>query len=87
MSPSRIDSVPLVSSKLITNIMFAVYRTPSTLGLYILIIYTGPLYVWIVVTVISRLTTCYNYKDRLIALLIIKHMRIAAFGLYRSWYP
>ena len=87
MSPSRIDSVPLVSSKLITDIMFAVYRTPLTLGLYILIIYTGPLYIWIVITVISGLTACYNYKDRLIALLIIKHTRIAAFGLYRSWYP
>ena len=84
MSPNRIDSVPLVSSKLITDIMFTVYRTPLTLGLYILIICTGPLYVWIVITVISRLTACYNYKDRLIALLIIKHTRIAAFGLYRS---
>ena len=76
--------MPSVSSKLITNIIFSVYRTPLTLGLYILIIYTGPLYVWIVITAISRLTACYNYKDRLIALLIIKHTRIAAFGLYRS---
>jgi len=84
MSPNRIDSVPLISSKLITNIMFSVYRTPSTLGLYILIIYTGPLYIWIIITVISRLTAYYNYKDRLIALLIMKHMRIATFGLYRS---
>ena len=74
----------LVSSKLITNIMFSIYRTSSTLGLYILIIYTGPLYIWIVITIISGLTACYNYKDRLIALLIIKHTRIAAFGLYRS---
>src|SRR5882724_12816510 len=40
MSPSRIDSIPLVSSKLITNIMFSIYRTPLTLGLYILIIVT-----------------------------------------------
>jgi len=79
--------VPLVSSKLITNIIFSVYGTPLTLGLYTLIIYTGPLYVWIVITIISRLTACYNYKDRLIALLIIKHTRIAAFGLYRSWNP
>jgi hypothetical protein len=78
------DSIPLVSSKLITNIIFSVYRTPLTLGLYILIIYTGPLYIWIVITIISRLTACYNYKDRLIALLIIKHTRVAAFGLYRS---
>jgi len=85
MSPNRIDSVPLVSSKLITNIMFSIYRTPLTLGLYTLIIYTGPLYVWIIITIISRLTACYNYEDRLIALLIIKHTRIAAFGLYRSW--
>ena len=79
--------MPLVSSKLITNIIFSVYRTPLTLGLYILIIYTGPLYVWIVITAISKLIACYNYKDRLIALLIIKHTRIAAFGLYRSWNP
>jgi len=87
MSPNRINSMPLVSSRLITNIMFSVYRTPLTLGLYILIIYTGPLYVWIVITIISRLTACYNYKDRLIALLIIKYTCIAAFGLYRSWNP
>jgi hypothetical protein len=79
--------MPSVSSKLITNIIFSIYRTPSTLGLYTLIIYTGPLYIWIVITIISRLTACYNYKDRLIALLIIKHTRIAAFGLYRSWNP
>jgi hypothetical protein len=84
MSPNRINSMPSVSSKLITNIIFAIYRTPLTLGLYILIIYTSPLYIWIVITIISRLTACYNYKDRLIALLIIKHTRIAAFGLYRS---
>jgi len=76
--------VPLVSSKLITNIIFSVYRTPLTLGLYTLMIYTSPLYIWIVITIISGLTACYNYKDRLIALLIIKHTRIAAFGLYKS---
>jgi len=84
MSPNRINSVPLVSSKLITNIIFSIYRTPLTLGLYILIIYTSPLYIWIVIIVISRLTAYYNYKDGLIALLIIKHIYIAAFGLYRS---
>jgi len=55
MSPNRINSVPLVSSRLITNIIFSVYRTPLTLGLYILIIYTGPLYIWIVITAIFRL--------------------------------
>ena len=76
--------MPLVFSKLIADIIFTVYGTPSTLGLYILIIYTGPLYIWIIITVISGLTACYNYKDRLIALLIIKHTYIAAFGLYRS---
>jgi len=85
MSPNRIDFIPLVSSKLITNIIFSVYGTPLTLGLYTLIIYTGPLYIWIIITAISRLTAYYNYKDRLIALLIIKYTRIAAFGLYRSW--
>jgi len=73
MSPSRMDSIPLVFSKLITNIIFSIYGTPLTLGLYTLIIYTGPLYVWIIITIISGLTACYNYKDRLIALLIIKH--------------
>jgi hypothetical protein len=76
--------MPLVSSKLITNIMFSIYRTPLTLGLYILTICTSPLYIWIVITIISKLTACHNYKDRLIALLIIKYTRIAAFGLYRS---
>ena len=45
ISPNRINSVPLVPSKLITNIMFSIYGTPSTLGLYILIICTGPLYI------------------------------------------
>jgi len=79
--------MPLVLSKLITNIMFSVYRTPLTLGLYTLIIYTGPLYVWIIITIISGLTACYNYKDRLIVLLIIKYTRVAAFSLYRSWNP
>jgi len=74
MSPNRINSIPSVFSKLITDIIFSVYRTPLTLGLYTLIIYTGPLYIWIVITAISRLTACYNYKDRLIALLIIKHI-------------
>jgi len=79
--------VPLVSSKLITNIMFSIYRTPLTLRLYTLIIYTGPLYVWIVTTAISRLTACHDHEDRLIALLIIKHTRMAAFSSYRSWNP
>ena len=79
--------MPLVFSKLITNIIFSIYRTPITLGLYILIIYTRPLYIWIITTIISRLTACYNYKDRLIALLIIKYTRIATFSSYRSWNP
>jgi len=79
--------VSLVSSRLIANIIFSVYRTPLTLGLYILIIYISPLYVWIVITIISRLTAYYNYKDGLIALLIIKHICIVTFGLYRNWNP
>jgi len=79
--------MPLVSSKLIINIIFSIYGTPLILGLYTLIIYTGPLYVWIIITAIFRLTAYYNYKDRLIALLIIKHTRITAFSLYRSWNP
>jgi len=33
MSPSRIDSACSVSSKLIIDIMFSIYATPSTLGL------------------------------------------------------
>ena len=57
------------------------------LGLYILIIYTSPLYIQIITSTISRLTTYYNYKDRLIALLIIKYTRIATFSLYRSQNP
>ena len=85
ISPNRIDSILLVSSKLITNIIFSVYGTLLTLGLYILIIYTSPLYIQTIIIVISRLTACYNYKDRLIALLIIKYIYMAAFGLYRSW--
>ena len=84
MSSNRIDSVPLVFSKLIADIMFSVCGTPLTLKLYTLIICTGPLYVWIVITVISGLTTCHDHEDRLIALLIIKYTRVAAFGLYRS---
>jgi len=79
--------MPSVLSKLIADIMFFVYRTPLTLGLYILIIYTSSLYVWIIITIIFRLTAYYNYKDRLIVLLIIKHTYMAAFGLYRSWKP
>jgi hypothetical protein len=84
MFPNRMDSVPLVSNKLITNIIFSVCGTPLTLKLYILIICTSPLYIWIVVTVISRLTAYYDHEDGLIALLIIKYTRVAAFGLYRS---
>jgi len=76
--------MPSVSSKLIADIIFSIYGTPSTLGLYILIIYTGPLYVWIVITAISGLIACHDHKDRLIALLIIKHTRIAAFSSYRQ---
>ena len=87
MSLNRINSMPLVSSRLITNIIFSVYGTPLTLELYILIIYTNPLYVWIIITVISGLTTYYNHKDRLIALLIIKYTYMVAFGLYRSQNP
>ena len=87
MSPNKMDSVPLISNRLITNIIFSIYRTPLTLKLYISIICTSPLYIQIVITIISGLTTCYNYKDRLIALLIIKYIYIAAFGLYRSQYP
>jgi len=79
--------MPSVSSKLITNIMFSIYGTPLTLGLYTLMICTGPLYIWTVITAISRLTACHNHKDRLIALLIIKHTQVAAFGSYRSWNP
>ena len=79
--------MPLVSNKLITNIIFFIYRTPLTLKLYILIIYISPLYIWIIITVIFRLTACYNYKDKLIALLIIKHTYIAAFSLYRGQNP
>ena len=79
--------MPSVLSKLITDIIFSVYRTPSTLGLYTLIIYTGSLCVCIVIAAISGLTACHDHEDRLMALLIIKHTRVAAFGSYRSWNP
>jgi len=46
--------VPLISSKLIADIMFSVYRTPLTLGLYTLIICTSPLYVWIYISIFLR---------------------------------
>ena len=84
MSPNRIDSAFSVSSRLIADTIFSVCSTPTTLKLYILIIYTGPLYVWIVITAISRLTGCYNHNIGLISLLTIKHIYIAIFGLYRS---
>ena len=87
MSPRRIDLAFLVLSKLIIDIIFSIYSTPTTLGLYILIIYTGPLYIQIIITVISRLTGYYNYKAGLISLLTIKYIYIATFGLYRSWRP
>ena len=87
MSPNRMDSVFLVFSKLIADIMFSVYGTLLSLKLYTLIICIGPLYVWIIITAISGLTACYNYEDRLIVLLIIKHTYLVAFGLYRSWNP
>ena len=87
MSPKKIVLVFLVLSKLITDIIFSIRGTPATLGLYTLIIYTGPLYVWIIMTVISRLTGCYNYKAGPISLLTIKYTRVAAFGSYRSWNP
>jgi hypothetical protein len=63
MSSNRIDFVPSVSNKLIADIIFSIYKTPLTLGLYTLIIYTGPLYIWIVATVISGLTACHDYKE------------------------
>ena len=87
MSPRRIVLVFLVLSRLIIDIMFSVYSTPAILKLYILIICTGPLYVWIVMTIISRLTNCHDYKAGPISLLTIKHIYITAFGLYRSWNP
>ena len=84
MSPKRIDSVSLVLSKLIADIMFSVYSTPTTLGLYTLMICTGPLYIWIVITTISGLTGCHDHDTGPISLLTIKYIYIAAFGLYRS---
>ena len=87
ISPKRIDLAFLVSSKLIIDIIFSVYSNPAKLGLYILIIYTGPLYIQIIITIISRLTSCYNYKVGPISLLTIKHTRVAAFRLYRSQNP
>ena len=73
-----------VLSRLIADIIFAVCSTSVMLGLYILMICTGPLYVWIVITAISELTGCYNYEAGPISLLTIKHIYMAAFRLYRS---
>ena len=87
MSSKRIDSTFLVLSKFIADIIFSVCSTPATLRLYTLMICTSPLYVWIVITVISGLTGCHNYKAGPIFLLTIKHIHVAAFGSYRSWNP
>ena len=84
MSPKGINSAFLVSSRLITDTIFFVCGTFAILGLYILIICTGPLYVWIVITAISELTGCHDYKAKPISLLIIKHICVTAFGLYRN---
>ena len=85
MSPKRIDSVSSVSSRLIADIIFFVCGTPVMLGLYILIIYTSPLYIWIVIIAIFKLTGCYDCKAEPISLLTIKYIYMAVFGLYRSW--
>ena len=79
--------MPLISSKLITNIIFSIYRTPLTLGLYILIIYTGPLYIWIVITAISGLTACYNYEvgSYILASNIVEFKIPAYLSLYPSF--
>ena len=87
MSSNRINSAFLVFSKLIVNIKFFVCDTFAILKLYTLIICTGPLYVWIVITAIFELTGYYDYKAKPISLLTIKHTHVAAFGLYRSWNP
>ncbi len=87
MSPRRIVLAFSVLSRLIVDIMFSVCGTPATLRLYTLIICTGPLNVWIVITAISGLTGCYNYTAGPISLLTMKHTRVAAFGSYRSWNP
>ena len=81
---NKINFIYLVFNKLIINIIFFIYRTPLTLKLYILIIYISPLYIKIIVTIIFKLTLYYNYKDKLIVLLIIKYIYIAAFNLYKS---
>ena len=82
MSFNKIDSIPLVSSKLITDIIFSVYKTPSTLGLYILIICTSPLYIWIVITAISKLIAYHNYKA---GSYIVEFNIPAYLGLYPSF--
>ena len=73
-----------VFNKLIINIIFSIYTTPTTLRLYILIIYTSPLNIWIIMTAISGLTGCHDYEAGPISLLTIKHICVTAFGLYRS---
>jgi len=74
----------LVSSRLIIDIIFSVCSTPIILRLYILIICTNPLNVWIVMTIIFGLTGCHDYKAGPISLLTIKHTHVAAFRSYRS---
>ena len=84
MSFRRIVLAFLILSKLIADIIFSVCGTPTTLGLYTLIIYIGPLYVWIIITAISGLTNCHDYEAGLISLLTIKYTRVATFRSYRS---
>ena len=62
----RIDLVFLVFNKLIVNTMFFVCSAFVILKLDTLIICTGPLYVWIVITAIFGLICCYDYKAKLI---------------------
>ena len=71
-------------NKLIADAMFSVYGAFAMLKLYTLIICTGPLYVWIVITAIFELIGCYNYKTKPIFLLTIKHICVTAFKLYKN---
>ena len=84
MSPKRIDLVFSVFSRLIADTMFSICSTPATLKLYTLMIYTGPLYIWIVITIMSKLISCHDHKAGPISLLTIKYIQVTAFGSYKS---
>src|SRR6266550_7178183 len=76
ISFKKINSTFSVLNKFIADIIFFVYGTFAILKFYTLIVCTSPLYIWIVITIMSKLIGCYDYKAGLIYLLIMKHTHI-----------